>query len=60
MDGFVIADNDQSGVGEKVALDSGKRFWMPPVIGFDINDYHVKFGVFKVTQEIKRLIYSKP
>lgn len=60
MDGFVIADNDQSGVGEKVALDSGKRFWMPPVIGFDINDYHVKFGVFKVAQEIKRLIYSKP
>lgn len=56
--GFVIADNDESGTGEKFAIESGRPFWMPPVVGFDINDYEKKFGIFRVSQEIKQFIYA--
>lgn len=60
IDGFVIADNDESKTGEKAAIESGRRYWMPSVIGYDINDYHMNCGAFKAAQEIKKLIYSKP
>lgn len=60
IDGFVIADNDESKTGEKAAIDSGRRYWMPSVIGYDINDFHMNCGVFKAVLEIKKLIYCKP
>lgn len=59
FDGFVIADNDASGVGQRVATESGRRWWMSPKTGQDINDYHLSDGVFKVSQEIRKLIYSR-
>ena len=59
IDGYVIADNDASGTGEKAAIESGRRYWMPSVIGYDINDFHLNCGVFKAAQEIRKLIYSK-
>ncbi len=59
IDGFVIADNDASGTGEKAAIESGRRYWMPSVTGYDINDYHMNCGSFKAAQEIRKLIYSK-
>ena len=36
---YVMADNDESGAGRKAALDVGKPFTMPPVVGMDFNDY---------------------
>lgn len=57
IDGYVIADNDTSGTGEKAAIESGKPFYMPPIVGYDINDYHLEFGVFKAAQELKKLLY---
>ena len=59
IDGFVIADNDASLTGEKAAIDSGRRYWMPSVIGHDINDHHLQHGAFKTAQEIRKLIYTK-
>ena len=36
----VIADNDESGAGERYARATGLRYWMPPVVGMDANDWH--------------------
>lgn len=60
IEGFVIADNDQSGTGQKAAIESGRKWFMPPVTGQDINDYHLSAGIAKPALEIKKLIYSKP
>ena len=56
---FVVADNDQSGTGEKVALESGCRWWMPETIGQDINDFHQAVGLFKASQAIKKVLMGK-
>lgn len=45
--GFVVADNDASGTGEKVARDSGWPYLMPPEVGHDFNDWHKSAGLFK-------------
>jgi len=43
----------------KAAIESGRRYWMSPVIGYDINDHYLQYGVFKTAQEIRKLIYTK-
>jgi putative DNA primase/helicase len=52
---FIAADNDKpipqydgKGAGEYFAARSGKPFVMPPLIGDDINDVHVRDGIFAV------------
>ena len=57
--GFVIADNDESKAGESAAIDSGCNWWMPPTVGQDINDYHRQAGVFKVSQELKKVLFNR-
>lgn len=59
IEGFVIADNDESGAGEKAAIESGRNWWMPPKVGQDINDYHLEAGIFRVSQELKKVIYKR-
>jgi putative DNA primase/helicase len=56
--GFVIADNDESLTGENVAKRSGLPYWMSPVLGEDGNDFHQRMGLFKLSQEIVRLLQS--
>ena len=51
--GFVIADNDESGTGEKCAQRSGLPFWMPPDVGTDANDFHVKYGLDELKWELQ-------
>lgn len=41
---YAIADNDESGTGEKYAIKSGLPWWMPPEVG-DANDWHMKHGL---------------
>lgn len=36
----IAADNDESGVGEKAAKESGYDYVMPDVVGWDFNDVH--------------------
>lgn len=56
VNGFVIADNDESQIGEQAAIDSFNPYWMPPVVGMDINDYLNKVGIFKVSMELKEAL----
>ena len=59
IEGIVIADNDASKTGERAAIESGRKWWMPPVVGFDVNDYCLEHGTFKPAMAVKSLIYSK-
>ena len=49
--GYVIADNDLSGTGERVAKEIGWPYWMSPEVG-DCNDHHLREGLFKTGQSI--------
>jgi len=53
---FWIADNDHSGVGQTAADSSGLRWWMPPTVGYDCNDWHQEVGLFKASMELKKVI----
>jgi len=46
-DGLVIADNDKSGTGERVAKEIGWKYWMSDVVGEDANDTHQRIGLLK-------------
>ncbi len=56
--GFTIADNDASGTGERVAKQIGWKYWMPPEVNFDANDWQQKVGIFKFSQSLKKLLSS--
>ena len=54
--GFVIADNDASGTGEKAARDTGWPYFMPPTVGHDFNDMHLSLGLFKASQALNKAL----
>lgn len=54
--GVVLADNDASGTGERVAREIGWRYWMSDVVGEDANDYACRAGVFALAMGIKRVL----
>lgn len=56
--GLVIADNDTNRIGEKTAINIGKRYWMSDTIGQDFNDFHILNGDFKASQELKKALYG--
>ena len=56
--GIIIADNDTNGVGERFAKDTGKPYWISETVGEDFNDYHMRVGNFKASQELKKLLIS--
>jgi len=56
--GIVIADNDNSGVGESIAKETGKPYWLSDTVGEDFNDYHVRVGLFKASQTLKKFLMS--
>ena len=56
--GLVVADNDSSHTGEKAAAKTGKPYWMPPAVGEDANDYHVRAGLFQVSQSLKKVLVA--
>lgn len=55
---ILIADNDTSGTGERVGTDSGKRYYMPSIVGQDVNDECNQSGYFVVSQKIKKILYK--
>lgn len=57
-DGIIIADNDPSGVGERIAKETGKPYWLSDTVGEDFNDYHMRVGTFKASQSLKRTLMS--
>lgn len=56
--GFVVADNDSNGVGEKTAINIGKSYWVSDTIGQDFNDFHISVGDFKASQALKKALYN--
>ena len=52
--GFVIADNDQSKVGEKVAIATGLPYWISDVEGEDFCDFWQRLGTFKASQALQK------
>jgi phage/plasmid primase-like uncharacterized protein len=54
--GVVVADNDASGAGERVAREIGWPYWMSDAQGEDANDYSQRAGVFALAMGLKRLM----
>lgn len=50
--GVVVADNDKSGTGERVAREIGWPYWMSDKVGEDFNDAHQRLGLFSVGQSL--------
>jgi Uncharacterized protein conserved in bacteria len=57
--GLVIADNDASGTGERVAREIGWPYWMSDTVGEDANDYARRAGVFALAMGIKRAMAQR-
>jgi putative DNA primase/helicase len=55
-DCFIVADNDESTTGQRMAEQSGKRWWMPPTVGHDFNDFHQEVGLFKASQALQKTL----
>lgn len=53
---WIIADNDASGTGQRVASESGCQWWMPETVGQDINDLHKELGTFKASQIVRKAL----
>lgn len=51
--GVVIADNDESGTGERVAKETGWPYWMSDVVGEDAHDAWRRMGTFKLSQAMR-------
>lgn len=52
--GLIIADNDNSHVGETSARKTGKPYWLSETIGEDFNDFHRRVGTFQASQALKK------
>lgn len=57
--GFVVADNDASGTGEKSAQKTGLPYWMAPEVGFDFNDYHMAAGKFAAGMALRQFLTKR-
>lgn len=56
--GIVIADNDASGTGERVAREIGWPYWMSDTVGEDANDLHQRIGTYRLAMQMRRLFMA--
>lgn len=54
--GLVLADNDASGTGQRVAEEIGWPYWMSDRVGEDFNDAHQRLGLFAVSMQLQRAL----
>lgn len=57
-EGLVVADNDESGTGERVARETGWPYFMPPTVGHDFNDFHRATTLFKCSQALRSALLT--
>lgn len=50
--GFVVADKDDTGTGERVAVQTGLPYFLPDA--GDFNDLHRRDGTFRTSQALRR------
>ena len=55
--GYVIADNDESGTGERVAIKTGFPYYLPE--HGDFNDFHQKAGTFRASQCLRKFLVNQ-
>jgi putative DNA primase/helicase len=53
---LVIADNDKSGTGQRIADTIGANYWISETVGNDFNDDHLKRGDFAMMMDLKRIL----
>lgn len=53
---IVCADNDKSRTGEESAKRTGLKWLMPPDVGTDFNDMHLKYGLPAVTEVLREVV----
>lgn len=58
-DGYVVADNDKSGTGERVAKQIGLPYWMSDTVGEDFNDFHRRVKLFGASQELRKFLSNR-
>lgn len=54
--GRVVADNDASGTGERVAVQTGLPYFLPE--SGDFNDFHREAGLFRASQSLRSWLCS--
>lgn len=52
--GIIVADNDESGTGERTAKEIGWPYWISDKVGEDANDTHQRLGLFKFCQSLQK------
>jgi len=52
-DAWLVCDNDHSGTGLKVGIESGLKYWMSPIVGEDFCDYLMRVKLFTATMEVR-------
>ncbi len=57
--GYVIADNDANGKGEKYARKTGLPYWMPTEAGTDANDFYQRYGVRALASELREVLMRR-
>jgi len=57
--GLVLADNDESGTGERVAKEIGWPYWMSDTVGEDANDFSQRRGVFALAMGLKEFLMKR-
>jgi putative DNA primase/helicase len=55
-DPLVIADNDESETGLRMAKKIGHRYWMSDKVGEDFNDAELRLGTPSVSHSLKNLM----
>ena len=53
--GFVCADHDESGAGQRAAEKINLPYCMSPVLGEDVNDLHARAGLMAAAQLLMRV-----
>ena len=56
--GIIVADNDLGSTGEQAARSTGKPYWLSDAVGEDFNDFHIRVGLFKASQSLKRVLFA--
>jgi putative DNA primase/helicase len=57
--GLVVADNDASGTGERVAKETGWPYFLPPEVGQDFNDFHQSTSLFTCSQALRGALLER-
>ncbi len=58
--GMVLADNDESGAGERVAKATGLPYWISDRVGEVANNAHARLGLFRLATSLRQALMCKP